>query len=75
MAICMQLLVAYAKKDLSCELSLYEITQNLGASVFDKTPLNKLLTNFSNNKNMKENYSQLSMFDLETTTDLHDNKI
>ncbi len=63
-AICTYLLVAYAKKTLHSELSLYEITQILGVSVFDKTPLNELLTNFSKSDEIKENYNQLNMFEL-----------
>jgi transposase len=63
-AICTYLLVAYAKKKLNSELSMYEITQILGVSVFDKTPLNELLTNFSKNDKIKENYNQLNLFDL-----------
>jgi hypothetical protein len=63
-AICTYLLVAYAKKKLNSELSLYEITQILGVSVFDKTPLNELLTNFSKNDEIKEKYNQLNMFEL-----------
>jgi hypothetical protein len=63
-AICTYLLVAYAKKVMKSELSLYEITQILGVSVFDKTPLYELLTDFSKNEEIKENYNQLKMFDL-----------
>ena len=63
-AICTYLLVAYAKKILNSELSLYEITQILAVSVFDKTPLNELLTNFSKSDEIKENYNQLNMFEL-----------
>jgi hypothetical protein len=58
------LLIAYAKKNLNSELTLYEITQILGISVFDKTPLNELLTSFSKSDEIKENYNQLSMFEL-----------
>jgi hypothetical protein len=36
----------------------------LGISVFDKTPLNELLTSFSKSDEIKENYNQLSMFEL-----------
>lgn len=63
-AICTYLLVGYAKKKLKSNLSLYEITQILGVSVFDKTPLNELLTNISKNELIKENYNQLNMFEL-----------
>lgn len=63
-AICTYLLIAYAKKNLNSELTLYEITQILGISVFDKTPLNELHTSFSKSDEIKENYNQLSMFEL-----------
>ena len=63
-SVCTYLLVALAKKRLKSDLSLYEITQILGVSVFDKTPLNELLTNFSKNDEIKENYNQLKLFEL-----------
>lgn len=63
-AICTYLLVAYAKKEMKSELSLYEITQILGISVFDKTPIYELLTDFSKNEEIKENYNQLKLFEL-----------
>jgi hypothetical protein len=56
--------VALAKMRLKCDLSLYEITQILGVSVFDRTPLNELLTNFSKNDKIKEKYNQLKLFEL-----------
>lgn len=63
-SVCTYLLVALVKKSLKSDLSLYEITQILGVSVFDKTPLNELLTNFSKNDEIKEKYNQLKLFDL-----------
>jgi len=63
-AICTYLIIAMIKKQIKSDLSLYEISQILGVSVFDKTPLNKLLTNFSKNKKTKELYNQLNLFDL-----------
>jgi transposase len=63
-AICTYLLIAYAKKKLRSDLSLYEITQILGVSVFDKTPLNELLTKISKNELIIERYNQLNMFEL-----------
>jgi len=63
-AVCTYLLVAYAKKQLKSDLSLYEITQILSVSVFDKTPINELLTNFSKNDEIKDIYNQLNLFDL-----------
>jgi IS4 transposase len=63
-AVCTYLLVAYAKKQLKSDLSLYEITQILSVSVFDKTSINELLTNFSKNDEIKDIYNQLNLFDL-----------
>jgi len=45
-AICTYLIVAYIKHTLKSTLSIYEIMQKLGISAFDKTPVNKLLTDF-----------------------------
>jgi hypothetical protein len=45
-AVCTYLLIAYAKNQLKSGLTLYEITQILSVSAFDKTPINELLTNF-----------------------------
>ena len=63
-AVCTYLLIAYAKKQLKSDLYLYEITQILSVSVFDKTPINELLTNFSKNDEIKDIYNQLNLFDL-----------
>lgn len=62
-AICTYLIIALVKKRLNSELSLYEISQILGVSTFDKTPLNEILTNFSKNENINENYNQLNIFE------------
>ncbi len=53
-AICTYLIVAYVKYSLKSELSIYEIMQILGISVFDKTPINELLTEIKVNQNVKE---------------------
>lgn len=63
-AVCTYLLIAYAKKQLKSDLSLYEITQIISVSTFDKTPLNELLTNFSKNVETKNICNQLNLFDL-----------
>lgn len=63
-AVCTYLLIAYAKKQLKSDLSLYEISQILSISIFDKTPINELLTNFSKNNEIKDIYNQLNLFDL-----------
>lgn len=63
-AVCTYLLIAYAKKQLKSDLTLYEITQIISVSTFDKTPLNELLTNFSKNVEIKDICNQLNLFDL-----------
>ena len=63
-AVCTYLLIAYAKKQLKSDLSLYEITQIISVSTFDKTPINELLTNFSKNDEIKDICNQLNLFDL-----------
>jgi len=62
-AVCTYFLISYAKKQLKSDLSLYEITQIISVSTFDKTPLNELLTNFSKNDEIKDIYNQLNLFD------------
>jgi hypothetical protein len=61
MAVCSHLLVAYIKQMVKSPLSIYEIIQILGTSLFDKTPIRELLTegNDFQVKNVKE---QLSLF-------------
>lgn len=53
-AISTYLIVAYLKAQLACELSIYEIMQILSISVFDKTPISEILTEFHSNQNIKE---------------------
>ncbi len=53
-AICTYLLVAKVKHALKSNLSIYEIMQILSISVFDKTSLRELLTEFQTNQNVKE---------------------
>ena len=43
-AICTYVLVAIIKKDRKIDLSLHEILQILSVSLFEKTPLNEVLT-------------------------------
>src|SRR5690606_5946655 len=58
-AICTYLIVARVKHEMKSNLSIYEIVQILGISVFDKTPLNEILTEYQTNQNDKE---QLDLF-------------
>jgi len=53
-AICTYLIVAYVKHSIKSDLSIYEMTQILGISVFDKTPIRVLLTKLQFNQNVKE---------------------
>jgi hypothetical protein len=59
LAICTYLIVAYVKHAIKSELSIYEIMQILGISVFDKSPVRELLTEFQVNQNVKE---QIDLF-------------
>jgi len=63
-AICTYLMVAYIKKVLKTDHSMYEIMQILSVSTFSKEPINELLTNLSKNNENSESYNQLTMFDL-----------
>ena len=54
-------LVAIIKSKLKIEKSTYEILQVLGISLFDKTPLNQLLTNNTNQDVKEQGYNQLKM--------------
>lgn len=53
-AICTYLIVAYIKIQLKRSLSIYEMMQILGISVFDKTQIKELLTEFQINQNVNE---------------------
>ena len=53
-AICTYLIVAKVKHALRSNLSIYEIIQILSISVFDKTSLKELLTEYQTNQNVKE---------------------
>lgn len=53
-AICTYLIAAKIKHALKSELSIYEILQILSISVFDKTSIRELLTEFQTNQNVKE---------------------
>jgi IS4 transposase len=53
-AICTYLIVAKVKHTLKSKLSIYEIMQILSISVFDKTSLQELLTEYQTNHNVIE---------------------
>ena len=55
-AICTYLIVAYVKYSLKSALSIYEIIQILGISVFDKAPVKELIAELEVNQNFKEQY-------------------
>jgi transposase len=62
-AVCIYLLVAYVKVNIKTTLSLYEMLQILSVSIFDKTAINELLTNFSKNENILLDCNQLKLFE------------
>ncbi len=57
------LLIAYAKKILHLDKSLYEILQILSVSTFDKTPINELFTDSELHKYTNIKCNQLTLFD------------
>jgi hypothetical protein len=64
--ICTYLIVAQVKYALRSTLSIYEIMQILGISVFDKTPVKELLTELQINQNVKEQGNIFSFNNLLT---------
>jgi len=63
-AVSTYLLVAYAKKILHLDRTIYEILQILSISGFDKTPINELFTDNKKQNNQELDYNQLTLFDL-----------
>ena len=63
-AVSTYLLVAYAKKILHLDRTIYEILQILSVSAFDKTPINELFTDNIIQNNNESNQNQLTLFDL-----------
>ena len=53
-AICTYLVVAKVKHTLKSNLTIYEILKILSISVFDKTSIQELLTDYQTNQNVKE---------------------
>ena len=60
-AICTHLILAYTKHIMLNPLSIYEISQVLSTSLFDKTPIRDLL-NKSNKSQIKQNGKELLLF-------------
>jgi hypothetical protein len=63
-AICSYLLVAIVKRKMNSEHSLYTLLQIFSLSLFEKVPINELLTNNKNNITSSDNSKQLTLFDL-----------
>jgi hypothetical protein len=61
-AVCTYLLIAYVKRQLKSELSMYEIQQILSVSIFSKFTLDELLTNTSKNFEINDQCNQLTLF-------------
>lgn len=61
-AVCAYLLVAIIKKSMNFELSLYTILQILSVSLFEKVPLNQLLTEDSPRFTEQTNSNQLYLW-------------
>ena len=63
-AISVYVLVAIVKKELKSELSLGEILQILSIVLFEKVPIEKVLTTIALQNNKGEFHNQLTLFDL-----------
>ena len=63
-AICSYLIVAYIKKQLNIDLTLYEMLQILSVSIFSKETISELFTNLSKNIKNNMSYNQLNLFNL-----------
>jgi len=61
-AIAVYVLVAIVKKRLGSEASLYTILQILSLTLFEKTPLNQLLANTSDESGENQMVNQLDLF-------------
>jgi IS4 transposase len=59
-ALCTYLIVAILKKKLNVDRNIYEILQILNVSLFDKTPINTLLSEFD--LQSSEGQAQTSLF-------------
>jgi hypothetical protein len=57
-AICTYLIVAYIKKQLKCDYSIYEMMQIFSVSCFSKTPITQLLSE----SHFKQNVNELTLF-------------
>jgi transposase len=62
-AISVYVLVAIIKKRLKLEASLYNILQILSATIFERMPLNRLLTNYDSKTEILDDSNQLILFD------------
>ena len=63
-AVSSYLIIAYAKKKLNLDKTIYEILQIISVSSFDKTPMNQLFNQSRLQKCQNNNPNQLNMFDL-----------
>ena len=62
-AISVYVLVAIVKKRLNLSASLYEMLQILSLTMFERLPLNQLLTKSNDGENMGDSANQLNLFD------------
>jgi Domain of unknown function (DUF4372)/Transposase DDE domain len=61
-AISAYVLVAIVKKRLNLSASLYEMLQILSLTMFERLPLNQLLTKSNNDENARDSVNQLNLF-------------
>lgn len=62
-SVCVYVLAAILRKQLGAERSLSEIIQSLSVSVFEKVPLQEMLTNFGFGSEITDSSNQLMLWD------------
>ena len=62
-AVSVYVLVAIIKKRLNCDMSLYTILQILSLTLFERIPINQLLSDCETDMNYDPFSNQLNLFD------------
>jgi len=61
-AVCSYVLVVILKENLKTSQTMNEILQILSVSIFNKTPVNQLITNYDSQNKIDDSYNSLTLF-------------
>ena len=61
-AVCSYVLVVILKENLKTPQTMNEILQILSVSIFNKTPVNQLITNYDSQNKIDDSYNSLTLF-------------